>query len=128
MLRSILIGLDSSASGIAAQELGVQWGQQLGCRLVGLAIVDSPVFPLTEAVMYGGVSGRVVSSTLVVEPRVKVAVVPLTVYVVLPVCLAVSPLEMTDAYATFADHGMRHDPQAVASVRYFAGIAWSLPL
>jgi penicillin-binding protein 1A len=30
---------------------------------------------------------------------------------------AVSPLEMTDAYATFADHGIRHDPQAVESVR-----------
>ncbi|MFL5929101.1 MAG: transglycosylase domain-containing protein [Gaiellaceae bacterium] len=30
---------------------------------------------------------------------------------------AVSPLEMTDAYATFADHGLRHDPQAVESVR-----------
>ena len=48
MLRSILIGLDSSASGIAAQELGVQWGQQLGCRLVCITIVDGPVFPPDE--------------------------------------------------------------------------------
>ena len=30
---------------------------------------------------------------------------------------AVSPLEMTAAYATFADRGVRHDPQAVESVR-----------
>ena len=30
---------------------------------------------------------------------------------------AVSPLEMTTAYATFADRGVRHDPQAVESVR-----------
>jgi penicillin-binding protein 1A len=30
---------------------------------------------------------------------------------------AVSPLEMTAAYATFADRGLRHDPQAVESVR-----------
>jgi penicillin-binding protein 1A len=30
---------------------------------------------------------------------------------------AVSPLEMTTAYATLADRGMRHDPQAVESVR-----------
>lgn len=29
---------------------------------------------------------------------------------------AVSPLEMTAAYATFADRGVRHDPQAVESV------------
>ncbi len=30
---------------------------------------------------------------------------------------AVSPLEMTAAYATLADRGVRHDPQAVESVR-----------
>ena len=30
---------------------------------------------------------------------------------------AVSPLEMTAAYATLADHGLRHEPQAVESVR-----------
>src|SRR5258705_10276475 len=29
---------------------------------------------------------------------------------------AVSPLEMTAAYATLADHGLRHEPQAVESV------------
>jgi penicillin-binding protein 1A len=34
---------------------------------------------------------------------------------------AVSPLEMTDAYATFADRGIRHDPQAVESVRTAKG-------
>jgi penicillin-binding protein 1A len=34
---------------------------------------------------------------------------------------AVSPLEMTDAYATFAARGVRHDPQAVESVRTAAG-------
>jgi penicillin-binding protein 1A len=34
---------------------------------------------------------------------------------------AVDPLEMADAYATFAAHGMRHDPQAVESVRTASG-------
>jgi penicillin-binding protein 1A len=34
---------------------------------------------------------------------------------------AVSPLEMTDAYATFAARGVRHDPQAVESVRTATG-------
>jgi membrane peptidoglycan carboxypeptidase len=34
---------------------------------------------------------------------------------------AVSPLEMTAAYATFADHGIRHDPQAVESVKTTTG-------
>ena len=41
---------------------------------------------------------------------------------------AVSPLEMTDAYATFADHGMRHDPQAVASVRTADGSVVAYPV
>jgi membrane peptidoglycan carboxypeptidase len=34
---------------------------------------------------------------------------------------AVSPLEMTTAYATLADRGVRHDPQAVESVRTASG-------
>jgi penicillin-binding protein 1A len=34
---------------------------------------------------------------------------------------AVSPLEMTVAYSTFADHGLRHDPQAVESVETPSG-------
>ena len=45
----------------------------------------------------------------------------------LPVCSvtlgsqAVSPLEMTSAYATLAARGVRHDPQAVESVRTAGG-------
>jgi penicillin-binding protein 1A len=45
----------------------------------------------------------------------------------LPVCSvtlgsqAVSPLEMTSAYATLAGRGVRHDPQAVESVRTAGG-------
>jgi penicillin-binding protein 1A len=31
---------------------------------------------------------------------------------------AVTPLEMTDAYATFADEGVRHAPQAISSVSF----------
>ncbi|HET7137655.1 MAG TPA: transglycosylase domain-containing protein [Gaiellaceae bacterium] len=34
---------------------------------------------------------------------------------------AVSPLEMTSAYATLANHGVRHDPQPVESVRTASG-------
>jgi len=34
---------------------------------------------------------------------------------------AVSPLEMTNAYATLADHGIRHDARAVESVRTASG-------
>jgi len=34
---------------------------------------------------------------------------------------AVSPLEMTNAYATLADHGIRHEPQSVVSVRTASG-------
>jgi len=40
---------------------------------------------------------------------------------------AVSPLEMTTAYATLADHGIRHDPQAVESVRTASGKVMPFP-
>jgi penicillin-binding protein 1A len=40
---------------------------------------------------------------------------------------AVSPLEMTTAYATLADHGVRHDPQAVESVRTASGSVVAFP-
>jgi nucleotide-binding universal stress UspA family protein len=73
MLRSILIGLDSSPTGIAARELGVQWSQQLGCRLVGITIVDGPVFPHNEDMAGAAAWGRGEGSTLVAEPKVKVA-------------------------------------------------------
>ena len=41
---------------------------------------------------------------------------------------AVSPLEMTAAYATFADRGVRHDPQAVESVRTTSGKVLAYPI
>ena len=69
MLRSILIGLDSSASGIAAQELGIEWSQQLGCQLIGITIVDGPVFSPSEDNAYGQVSGRGVGSSARLSPR-----------------------------------------------------------
>jgi penicillin-binding protein 1A len=40
---------------------------------------------------------------------------------------AVSPLEMTTAYATLADHGVRHDPQAVESAQTAAGSVVAFP-
>jgi penicillin-binding protein 1A len=41
---------------------------------------------------------------------------------------AVSPLEMTAAYATFAASGIRHDPQAVESVRTATGKVLPYPV
>jgi penicillin-binding protein 1A len=41
---------------------------------------------------------------------------------------AVAPLEMTAAYATLADHGIRHDPQTVESVRTASGSLLSYPV
>jgi nucleotide-binding universal stress UspA family protein len=42
MLRRILIGLDNTASSVAALRLGVLWARRYGATLVGLAIVDKP--------------------------------------------------------------------------------------
>jgi len=39
----------------------------------------------------------------------------------------VNPLEMADAYATFADHGVRHDPRTVATVSSADGKTLDFP-
>jgi nucleotide-binding universal stress UspA family protein len=42
MIRSILIGLDTSEHVGALTEMGTRWGRRFGATLVGLAIVDEP--------------------------------------------------------------------------------------
>ncbi len=42
MLCSILVGIDNTRSGVAAQRLGVRWAKRSGAALVGLGIVDEP--------------------------------------------------------------------------------------
>jgi nucleotide-binding universal stress UspA family protein len=42
MLRSILIGVDTTESSIAAERLGVRLARRSGATLLGLAIVDQP--------------------------------------------------------------------------------------
>jgi nucleotide-binding universal stress UspA family protein len=73
MLRSILIGLDSSASGIAAQVTGIRWAQELDCRLTGVTIVDNPGFPFGEEQDLGGTPDRGCGPVLTVEPGLQVA-------------------------------------------------------
>jgi nucleotide-binding universal stress UspA family protein len=47
----MLVGLDSSISGIAAQELGIAWAKRFDAELVGLAIVDDPGIGLSGAIL-----------------------------------------------------------------------------
>jgi len=54
MLRSILIGLDSSACYDAVVELGIRWAQRFDAVLVGLGIVDEPAVHKHEPVPTGG--------------------------------------------------------------------------
>ncbi len=42
VLRSVLIGLDTSDHVGTLTELGIRWGRRFGARLEGLAIVDEP--------------------------------------------------------------------------------------
>ncbi len=42
MLRSILIGIDTTGSSIVAERLGARWARRSGAMLVGLGIVDEP--------------------------------------------------------------------------------------
>ena len=49
MLRSILIGIDNSASGIAAQELGLRWAKEFDARLTTITNVDGDGDELSAA-------------------------------------------------------------------------------
>ena len=40
MLQSILVGIEDSSSGIAAQELSLRWAQRFDARLTAMMIVD----------------------------------------------------------------------------------------
>jgi nucleotide-binding universal stress UspA family protein len=71
MLRSILIGLDNSESGIAAQELALRWAQQLGSRLVGITIVDDPGIQFTEDMLFGDIQHVPGAEVLVAEAHVS---------------------------------------------------------
>jgi nucleotide-binding universal stress UspA family protein len=54
MIRSILIGLDGSPYSETAVALGLQWAQQTGAELVGLAVVDEPGICRPEPTGIGG--------------------------------------------------------------------------
>ena len=53
MVRSILVGLDGSASGRAAVELGIRWAKQFDALLVGLGIVDESAIRERESMLVG---------------------------------------------------------------------------
>ena len=56
MLRSILIGIDNSASGIAAQELGLRWAKEFDARLTAITIVDGHGDELSAELVSAGAS------------------------------------------------------------------------
>jgi len=53
MAKSILIGLDGTASSARAVQLGVQWAQQCDALLVGLVVVDEASLRAAETVPLG---------------------------------------------------------------------------
>lgn len=73
MLRSILIGLDASASGSAAVEVGIQWAKRCDAVLVGLGIVDESVVSQRQPVLVGsGYHGSHDESWLLTDTRRRV--------------------------------------------------------
>jgi nucleotide-binding universal stress UspA family protein len=54
MLKSILLGLDGSAWGASAVELGIRWARRFDALLVGLGVIDEPAIRGPEAVPLGG--------------------------------------------------------------------------
>ena len=69
MLRSVLIGIDNTPSGIAAQELGVRWAKRFDARLTGITIIDDPDVELSEELVFAGIHEAAVGRALVVTAR-----------------------------------------------------------
>jgi nucleotide-binding universal stress UspA family protein len=53
MLRSILVGLDGSAYGEAAVEIGLRWAAEFDAQLVGYAVIAEPYLTEAEATPLG---------------------------------------------------------------------------
>jgi nucleotide-binding universal stress UspA family protein len=56
VLRSILVPVDGSAQSAAAIDLAIQWGMQLGARLMGFGVIDEPTILKAEPVPLGAFS------------------------------------------------------------------------
>ena len=67
MLRTILIGLDESASGNCAVELGIRWAKRYDALLAAIAIVDEPTIRRPEPVPIGGGAFKVDRDTTLLE-------------------------------------------------------------
>jgi nucleotide-binding universal stress UspA family protein len=73
MMRGILLGLDGSAYGEAAVELGVRWAKRFNALLVGLAVVDEPTIRRPEPVPLGaGAFKQHRDETLMADARRRV--------------------------------------------------------
>ena len=73
MPRSILVGLDGSAYGNAAVELGIEWAKQFNLMVVGLGIIDEPSIMQPEPVSLGGTAFKKDrSEAMLAEARHKV--------------------------------------------------------
>jgi len=72
MLRSILIGIDNTLSGAAAQTLGIRWAKRLGAHLAGITIIDDLGIRLSREALSGDNHPRPVGATLVAGTRQKV--------------------------------------------------------
>lgn len=73
MPRSILIGLDGSAYGKAAVELGIEWAKRFDLMLVGLGVIDEPTIVKPEPMPLGGAAFKKdLSETLLAEARRRI--------------------------------------------------------
>jgi nucleotide-binding universal stress UspA family protein len=56
MLRSLLVGVDGSASGEAAIALAIRWARAFDAALFGIAVIDRPTICAPEPVPLGGMA------------------------------------------------------------------------
>lgn len=72
MMRTILVGVDGTASGEVALELAMRWASQTDAMVVGLGIVDEPGLHGPEEILVGERFFAPVNAALLKESRHRV--------------------------------------------------------
>lgn len=72
MLKSILIGLDGTADGEAAVQLGLRWARRFDALAVGIGVVDQPGIEMIEASAFAEASIRLATESALSDVTLRV--------------------------------------------------------
>jgi nucleotide-binding universal stress UspA family protein len=73
MLRSLLVGIEGSASSKSAVALAIRWAKRFDARVVGMGIIDDPGIQLSEEVLFAEAYHHPAGTAVLASARQMVA-------------------------------------------------------